>query len=43
MATIRDNLKNLQPVKVVFAIEDIRERKHHASLTQIPETTKQKD
>lgn len=31
-----------QPVKGVFAIEDISERNHCSSLTQIPETTKKK-
>lgn len=32
-----------KPNPILFAIEDISERKHHSSLTQIAETTKQED
>lgn len=35
-------MTNKQPVKFVFAKEDISERNHYPSLTQIPETTKKK-
>lgn len=37
-----EELTKRQPFKVVFVIENISERNHYFSVTQIPETTKQK-